>query len=151
MKLLESVQYQAALAITGAWKGSNREKLYDELGWESLHLRRVSRRMIQFFKIVNGLTPDYLRVIIPPERAHLYGVRRNNIRNMIPKRTSKFKDSFFPDSISLWNDLGPDLRNAISVSAFKNNISNICRPHKKAIFGINDRIALSWLYQLKVG
>ena len=32
----ESVKYQAALVITGAWQGSNRSKLYDELGWESL-------------------------------------------------------------------------------------------------------------------
>ena len=28
----ERIQYQAALAITGAWKGTNRSKLYDELG-----------------------------------------------------------------------------------------------------------------------
>ena len=33
---LESVQYNAALAITGAIRGSSREKLYQELGLESL-------------------------------------------------------------------------------------------------------------------
>ena len=37
---LESVQYKAALAITGATQGSSREKLYQELGLESLKLRR---------------------------------------------------------------------------------------------------------------
>ena len=37
---LESVQYKAALAITGAIQGSSREKLYQELGLESLKLRR---------------------------------------------------------------------------------------------------------------
>ena len=31
---LESVQYKAALAITGAIKGPSREKLYQELGLE---------------------------------------------------------------------------------------------------------------------
>ena len=36
MQLLESTQYQAALAVSGAWKGSSRVKLYDELGYESL-------------------------------------------------------------------------------------------------------------------
>ena len=33
---LESIQYNAALAITGAVRGSSREKLYQELSFESL-------------------------------------------------------------------------------------------------------------------
>ena len=40
MEKLESVQYAAALAITGTWRGSSRIKLYYELGWESLNSRR---------------------------------------------------------------------------------------------------------------
>ena len=36
MEKLESVRYSAALSVTGAWKGTSRDKLYDELGWESL-------------------------------------------------------------------------------------------------------------------
>ena len=35
-KKLESIQYNAALALTGALRGSSREKLYQELGSESL-------------------------------------------------------------------------------------------------------------------
>ena len=35
----ESIQHSAALAITGAWKGRSRQKIYDELGLESLNLR----------------------------------------------------------------------------------------------------------------
>ena len=37
---LESVQYDAALAIIGAIRGSSREKLYQELGLESLKSQR---------------------------------------------------------------------------------------------------------------
>ena len=37
---IESVQYNAALAITGAIKGTSKEKLYQELGLESLKDRR---------------------------------------------------------------------------------------------------------------
>ena len=44
MEKAERIQYQAALAITGAWQGSNRAKLYEELGWESLSDRRWCRR-----------------------------------------------------------------------------------------------------------
>ena len=39
-KKLESIQYNAALALTGDIRGSSREKLYQELGLESLQLRR---------------------------------------------------------------------------------------------------------------
>ena len=34
MEKVERVQYQAALAFTGAWYGSSRTKLYEELGWD---------------------------------------------------------------------------------------------------------------------
>ena len=47
---LESVQYNAALAITGAIRGSSREKLYQELGFESLKSRRWYRKLCLFFK-----------------------------------------------------------------------------------------------------
>ena len=61
MEKLESVLYSAALAVTGAWRGTSREKLYNELGWESLNLRRWSRRIVMFYKIVNNVTPEYTR------------------------------------------------------------------------------------------
>ena len=37
---LESIQYNACLAITGAIRGTSNEKLYQELGLESLQLQR---------------------------------------------------------------------------------------------------------------
>ena len=47
MEKLESVQYSAAPAVTGAWKGTSREKLYKELGWESLNLERWTHSSIK--------------------------------------------------------------------------------------------------------
>ena len=55
MNSIERFQYQAA--ITGAWKGTNLNKIYEELGWESLTDRRWSRRLIHFYKIQNNYTP----------------------------------------------------------------------------------------------
>ena len=49
---VERIQYQAALAITGAWQGSNRSNLYAELGWESLSDRRWCRRILYIHKIL---------------------------------------------------------------------------------------------------
>ena len=42
---LELIQYNAALAITSAIRGSSREKLYQELGFESLQQRRWYRKL----------------------------------------------------------------------------------------------------------
>ena len=39
-KKLENIQYNAALAITGAIKGTSQEKFYKDLGLESLKLKR---------------------------------------------------------------------------------------------------------------
>ena len=50
-KKLESTQYSAALAMSGAWRGTSRQKLYDELGWESLYHRRWYHRMTHFYKL----------------------------------------------------------------------------------------------------
>ena len=40
---IETFQYDAALAITGAIRGTSKEKLYQELGFESLKDRRWLR------------------------------------------------------------------------------------------------------------
>ena len=50
-KKLETTQYSAALALSGAWRGTNKYKLYEELGWESLYHRRWYRRLTYFFKL----------------------------------------------------------------------------------------------------
>ena len=63
---IESVQYNAALAITGAIRGTSKEKLYQELGFESLKDRRWLRRLCYLYKIVNTKQPAYLYDLIPP-------------------------------------------------------------------------------------
>ena len=42
---LEQTQYSAALAVTGAWRGTNRQRLYDELGWNFL-VRGMSKNLV---------------------------------------------------------------------------------------------------------
>ena len=53
---LESAQYNAALAITRAIRGSSREKLYQELGLESLKSRRWYQKLCLFFKFFKKST-----------------------------------------------------------------------------------------------
>ena len=57
---MESIQSNAALAITSAITCTSREKLYQELRLESLRKRRWYRKLCYFFKISKGQSPDYL-------------------------------------------------------------------------------------------
>ena len=65
---IESVQYKAALAITGAIQGSSRKKLYQELGLEHLHQRRWIRRLCLFYKVFHSKVPKYIHSLIPSMR-----------------------------------------------------------------------------------
>ena len=57
---LESVQCKAALAIKGAIQGTSRDKIYRELGLESLKSRRWYERLSCMFKIMKEEAPNYL-------------------------------------------------------------------------------------------
>ena len=151
MEKIESVQYSAALAVTGAWKGTSRERLYEELGWESLDSQRWTRRLTLFYKIVNKLTPAYMLHSIPPLQQAQYSLRRGDVIGQIRARTERFKSSFYPHCLKEWNILDPQIRNASSVEAFKKYIVSIARPNAKSIFGIYDPVGLPYLAQLRTG
>ena len=151
MEKLESVQYSAALAVTGAWRGTSREKLYAELGWESLSSRRWSRRLTLFYKMLNRLTPEYAIDPIPHLQQSHYSLRNQDIIGQIRTRTEKFKSSFYPDCLAEWNKLDAEIRSAPSVATFKKKLISIIRPPAKSVYGIHDPKALSYLTQLRVG
>ena len=58
------VQYNAVLVITGAIKGASRDRIYRELGLESLTEWRWSRKCFFFHKIINDFLPVYLQSYI---------------------------------------------------------------------------------------
>ena len=88
----ETAQYNAALAITGAIKGTSREKLYQELGLEYLQQRRWMGRLCLFYRVVSTKLPAYIYDFIPPVRqSH----RHPNTFHSFSCRTEYFKNSIF--------------------------------------------------------
>ena len=150
MESIEKVQYQAALAVTGTWQGTSRNKLYEELGWESLNDRRWFRRLLQLYKIRKDLTPPYLRENLPRQRRPLY---RNNSECYyeIPCNTLRYMNSFFPNVVKSWNGIGSEFQTCASLNTFKRNILGLIRPTPKPIFGIHDPFGLKYIFQLRVG
>ena len=92
---LESVQYNAALAITGAICGTSQTKLYVELGLESLKARRWFRRLCYFYKFKSYGFPPYFFQLIPQE-SYSYNTRNSEDIPTYHCRTDSFKNSLFP-------------------------------------------------------
>ena len=57
---IESIQYKSCVAITGAIQGTSTERLYRDLGLESLGDRCWFRKLTFFYKIFKGLSSRYL-------------------------------------------------------------------------------------------
>ena len=123
---IESVQYKAALAITGAIQGTSREKLYQELGFESLRDRRWYKRLSCMYKIMNRQAPNYLINLIP--KCQQFFRTRNSQIPAFHCRTDNFKCSFFPSTLNDWFNLDNNIKKSESISTFKNRILSFIRP-----------------------
>ena len=148
---IESVQYNAALAITGAIRGTSREKLYQELGLEYLSDRRWCRRLCFFYKIINNQTASYLKNFISPKRTSSYRLRVSKVYSTFSTRTERFQSSFFPYCISKWNILDPKLQNSVSLSSFKRSLLLFIRPNASPIYTIHHPRGLKLLTRRRVG
>ena len=60
-------------------------------------------------------------------------------------------NSFFPDSVKSWNNIGNDFHLCNSIGTFKKNIINLFRPIAKSIYTVHDPKGLKYLFQLRVG
>ena len=147
---LESIQYNACLAITGCFRGTSREKLYSELGLESLADRRFYRRILFFYKIVNGLTPSYLRNYLQETPSTLVNLRGRNAIYPLNIRTERFRNTFFPYCITQWNILDSRIRDLPTVSSFKRAILKFLRPKLSPVFGSQNNQGVVFLNRLRV-
>ena len=150
MEEVERVQYRGALAVTGTWKGTNRTKLYENLGWESLSDRRKMNRLIQLYKIINKLTPSYLRDKLPPPK-HPFQAEPSYTLREYRSKTDRFARTFFPDSVKQWNVVITDFSEMPTLSSFKSHLRALYRPTLKRVFGIYDPEGIKYIFQLRLG
>ena len=126
---LEKCQLKAARIVTGAKNRTNHDRLYDEVSWEKLDVRRKHTNLKHMHKIMKTHEPQYLYELLPNTvNAHVgYNLRnKDNIREFLC-RTEKFKNSFIPSTIKSWNALSEEQKNENDIDKFK---SNLC-PGKK--------------------
>ena len=149
-KRLEQTQYAASLAVTGAWRGTSRQKLYDELGWESLYERRWYRRLCHFFKLKVTQYPVYLFSLIPPQRQISYDLRNPQAYAQNRARTDRFSNSYFYNTLHEWNKLPTEICSSKSLAEFKRKLIALIRPVKKTTYGVTDLKGIRNITKLRV-
>ena len=92
---------------------------------ETLSERRQKHKLTHFYKMVNGLSSNYLNILVPPPICNLttYNLRRPNNLRTIACRTSRYNNSLLPSVINDWNFLPIKLKKAESLIFFKYHLN----------------------------
>ena len=146
----EFIQYNPALAITDAIRGTSKEKLFDELGLETLEKRRWYRKLCCFFEIFRHKCPKYLFNIIPTS-VSTYNTRNTNNIPLFKVKHNFFRNSFFPSVVIKWNKLDLNIRNSESLNNFKKTLLNFIRPSGSTIFNGHNLKGVKLLTRLRLG
>ena len=117
-----------------AIQGTPKQKLYKELGLETLKSRRWLRKLYCFYRIKNNGIPSYLAELIPFE---FHFCNTWNTRNITTYScwTDTFKYSFFPWTINKQNKLNFNIVTS-SFNIFRVNLIKIIQPRPNSVFRI---------------
>ena len=139
---LEEIQLEALRTIIGTVRGTGHDVMYEESGLIPLRIRRERRKLILFFKFVNGLLPTHLSRKFPEFVSNFQSryPRRRLLERQPPQWTSEFyHQSYFPISTELWKNLPDDIKSTTSISAFKRFLNNN-DPVVPSYFYLGDRV-----------
>ena len=131
-------------------RGTSGEKLYQELGFESLQKRRCYRKLCCLFKIINNQSPKYLFQLVPSPSPRDFSRNSENISQLRTKHDF-LKISFFPSTIKGWNNLDPQIRKSKSMSISKINILKFIRPKPNNLYYCQNPKGIKLLTRLRLG
>ena len=139
---LESINTNAIRCITGLTVSTPRRLLYLESGLLPLKKRRKFHRLVQLYKIIHQLSPDYLHSLLPPTAGERnpYAIRNPNHFSNYNCRTEAYRNSFFPLTTREYNELPEEIKSAESVLTFKSLLKkfiefNVPKPPKWYSYG----------------
>ena len=127
------------------------EKLYQQLGLESLQQRRWYHKLCPFLKIIKEKSPDYLFNIIPKNNSNHRTRNSYNIPQFDLNTTSPRILFFHWYIIAEWNRLDSDIRNLNNLSLFKFRILKFIRPNPNSIFNCHNPKTIKYLSWIRLG
>ena len=115
MQTLQVQQNRAAQIVLNLPPRTNRNYMFDKLGWMTVQQLIVYHTLISVFRIRQSKEPEYL--------ARALG-RDNNRGNIIVEnsRLGLYKRSFVPRGSTLWNKLPRELRILAKIGKFKKEL-----------------------------
>ena len=128
---LEKIQNEAARIVTDATKLASLHSLYTDTGWESLASRREKHKLILYYKMQHGMTPEYLSSLVPPTVGSIarYPLRNESDLQTVPAKSQQYFNSFLPSVTRAWNGLPEDIKNAQTITTFKYKLNrNLNKP-----------------------
>ena len=137
------------MAITGAIRGTSKEKLYNELGLETLEKRRWYRKLCCIFKIFRYKCPKYIFNIILTS-ASTYNTKNTNDIPLLKGKHNFFQNSFFPSAVMEWNKLDLNICNSESLNIFKKTLFNFIRPSGSTVFNCHSSKGVKLLTRLRL-
>ena len=149
---LESLQYNAAIAITRAIRGTSTKKFFQELGLETLKSKLWLRKLCQFYGLIKEKSPAHLFQLIS-ENNTTY-ITRSVQKNEIPffkTRINFFKNSFFLAVMMEWNKNDVNISNSTSYNVFKRVTVKFIRPEPNQVFNVENSEELKLLTRIRLG
>ena len=137
---IESIHYQAARIVSGAWKGSSMDRLYKNLGWESMQNRRTMRKLSLLHETLQNKSPNYLYQIFSAQK---YRSLRYSDRSELVNITTK-------STIIDWNKLDLETKTSKSKNILKKRMLNKIRPKKAPYFGLRDNDKIRHITTLRL-
>ena len=134
---LDTIHHKAARIVSGALPSTSTNKLLEmELGWQSLQCRRNCHKLSYLFNIVRGNAPVYLRnhMTVCPTGRQAHYLRAQNNLYPFACHLQKYKESFFPSSVSLWNKLPDKAKSSVTLTEFKNHLSQVFPSNRPPTF-----------------
>ena len=90
---IESARCNADLGITGAIRGTSKETIYQELGFETMKEKKWFRRLCSFYEMLSNQALAYLYGLLSPSNRHYNTHYYSKIRQIFC-RTDTFSNSF---------------------------------------------------------
>ena len=111
---IESIEYNASLAIIDPIRRTCKESLYEELRLEPVQHRYWYWKLYYLDKIVVNKSPHYLFKVVPDLPSNTFYNTRNTNDITLKNIKHNLKNTFFTSTIIEWNKLDSTIQNSTS-------------------------------------
>ena len=146
---LDQIQYKAGKIVSGALHLTNRVKLDNELGWESLQSRTNFLGLTLYQKIHILQTRPLLRQCMTKPKINYHDLRQKTTYPKHKYLNMKHKNSYFPYFTNLWNNT-PE-RAIFDFEQFKIKLKERLKPKKFKFYKYGCKQGNKLITSLRVG